>query len=182
MLTNPTADHSPDAATDGDLVASHPKPSFTSIPVEVRNLIYGNILLEENATVVKKDGSLSFKYYISLFTVSKKISSETLDFFYSRNNFVFIKANLSGHLFKISLAHKIPILVTNDMNSFDKCALKIQLDSGLRTTPWDEWDHTGMTPMQRMGEPYHDQLSSNLISGRSLGTFIRYLNAFVHAE
>jgi len=72
-------------------------PSFDSIPIDIRHEIYSYILLDQNVAYVKSDtGSAcdplkwGLKFETALFRVSKSISRESLEYFYSRNAFIVI--------------------------------------------------------------------------------------------
>jgi len=84
------------------------KPTFATIPMELRNKIYSYMLLEKNVAFFKWEGTLRFKYDIGLFTVSKDISYESLKYFYSQNFFIAIEVNLGSEFFHSVLDYIIP--------------------------------------------------------------------------
>jgi len=72
-------------------------PTFDSIPIDIRHEIYSYILLDQNVAYVKSDTGSAWdllkwglKFEIVLFRVSKSISRESLEYFYSRNAFIIV--------------------------------------------------------------------------------------------
>lgn len=80
-------------------VSSETKTSFSLLPVEIRWNIYRDLLLDENVTEITEDKRPRLSFQTALFTVSRQISSESLEFFYRENTFVLLKTNMKD-LFK----------------------------------------------------------------------------------
>lgn len=136
------------------------KPALlTTIPIELRNQIYSNILLEKDAVFIRPDGTLGFKYDIGLFSVNKQISYESLYYFHSQNVFVAVETNFWFPLLGSLCNYGIPIVFTNPHSTgiVDSCALRIKVDH------------------------YETQArfaSVAVMTIRHLPNFVQYLNAF----
>lgn len=69
--------------------------SFQICPLEVRQEVYSYLLMDYNDPDLTPHG-LSPRFCTSLFLVSKQISAETTQFFYTRNGFVTIEWPMEG--------------------------------------------------------------------------------------
>jgi len=82
-------------------VTSTMPPTLETIPVEIRQDIYSYILLDQNvAYAVGSCTSLNaykLKYETAVFRVSKLISTESLQYFYSQNTFIALTLNLRSY-------------------------------------------------------------------------------------
>jgi hypothetical protein len=73
---------------------SESRPSFHLLPLEIRWKIYSHLLFDENVAETTEDKKLRLRFATALFTASRQISSESLDFFYSENTFLLLETNI----------------------------------------------------------------------------------------
>jgi hypothetical protein len=139
--------------------------SFTTIPLELRYQIYSYLLLDRNAAYVASEDSkisyertiVKFKYDTALFTVSKQISVESLEYFYSQNTFVIIETNLYSEFLQSVCSPPIPMIIKRDFCNIEYYALKIQIQH-----KWTDSHFPGFA----------------IMSGRHLESWIRLPNGF----
>ncbi|MCJ1295420.1 hypothetical protein MMC34_006983 [Xylographa carneopallida] len=86
---------------------------FERLPLEIRLHIYSYLLSDENVVVVKPDGTVRPQYQTALFTVNRKISSESLAYFCAENGFVVIRTNMGT--FVSECAYQIPVIVDDSV-------------------------------------------------------------------
>ncbi|MCJ1438718.1 hypothetical protein MMC27_008108 [Xylographa pallens] len=104
---------------------SSDRASFESIPTEIRFNIYQYLLSDRNVIVVKLNGTLRPKYQTALFTVNKKISTESLVYFCSENGFVSMKTDLGPFL--SSCTQEIPLIVGDRIKHFNHTVLSAKI-------------------------------------------------------
>ena len=64
--------------------------SFTSLPLELRREIYSYLLLDYNVVTLGSGGHLKCVFSTGLFLVNRRISCESLTYFYKENSFISI--------------------------------------------------------------------------------------------
>ena len=136
---------------------SSERASLEGIPPEIRFNIYQYLLSDRNVIVIKPNGVLRPRYQTSLFTVNKKISTESLAYFCSENGFVSMKTDLGPFL--LGCAQEIPLFVGDRVNHFKHPILSVSIirDGTLdKTEP--EW------------------LSTAIFASRHLSNFVRLFN------
>ena len=83
--------------------------SLNGLPAELRLKIYSYVLLDVNVIALKAGKFLRPEYATALFTVNRKISSESLAYFHVENAFVVVRTNMDQFLNHYCL-HTIPLI------------------------------------------------------------------------
>ncbi|MCJ1403855.1 peptidyl-prolyl cis-trans isomerase cpr6 [Xylographa trunciseda] len=105
----------------------HPpkRASFEGIPSEIRLTIYSYLLSDKNVVVLGPKRVLRPQYQTALFTVNKKISSESLTYFCAENGFVAIGSNM-GYFLR-TCTHAVPLIVGDSVRHFNHYILSAEL-------------------------------------------------------
>ncbi|MCJ1377612.1 hypothetical protein MMC17_000707 [Xylographa soralifera] len=134
--------------------------NFNDMPPEVRLRIYSYLLLSERTVVPLaaggslKENILRSHYETALFTVNKKISNESISYFYSQNAFVAVETNMTRFLSECCRA--IPMNFGHCTTQFKGYVLKLQF-----------YQFTGHTSMR------YSRCAFAVFSRRYLRNFIR---------
>ena len=154
--------------------------SFTTLPLELRREVYSYLLRDNKACVEETiTNCKSFsghttifrpKYSTGLFTVSKQISAEALDYFYGENAFVAVKApNVQALTTARQLFPTIRWYSEDVKKSFrDRCLAKMALVARIMVY------HTGENP------PSHKaSYMAIMLSARHLTVLIHIINSSI---
>lgn len=103
------------------------------LPKELRENIYSFLFSEqytyfEDEDLTARDAWQELRFPVNVFTASKAISAESLEYFHSDNAFVVLDTNWAAGFIENVLCHTIPLLmVEEDMQNPTDYALKIEL-------------------------------------------------------
>ena len=101
------------------------RASFEGIPPEIRLNIYSYILSDRNVIVLKPKRVLRPQYQTALFTLNRRISTESLAYFWSENAFVKVGTNMG--YFLSTCTHAIPLIVGDNLRHFLHFVLSVEL-------------------------------------------------------
>ncbi|MCJ1283433.1 hypothetical protein MMC26_002762 [Xylographa opegraphella] len=139
--------------------------NLNDIPPEIRLRIYPYVLLSEQTIVPLaaekplEENILRSHYETAIFTVNRKISRESLSYFYSHNSFVAVETNTTGFLSQCCRA--IPMNFGHSRTQFKEYVLKLQF-----------YQFLGHTTMR------HTRCAFAVFARRYLRNFIRLFEAY----
>ncbi|MCJ1388266.1 hypothetical protein MMC18_001111 [Xylographa bjoerkii] len=142
--------------------------TLNGIPPEIRLRIYSYLLLSEQTVVPLaalaagkslEENILRSHYETALFTISRKISGESLSYFYSQNAFVVVETNMTRFLSECCRA--IPMSFGHCMTEFRDYVLKLQF-----------YQFIGHASLR------HNRCAFAVFSCRYLHNFIRLFNVY----
>ena len=141
--------------------------SLNGLPAELRLKVYSYVLSDVNVVVLKPGKFLHPEYATGLFTVNKKISSESLAYFHVENAFVVIRTNLD-HFLNHYCLHAIP-LITDCCGEHAKLLAKDFQSYALKINY--------RIVKARPGSALSSKPSFAVFAGRHLSNFVRTLNS-----
>ena len=109
--------------------AASPSP-FLSLPGEIRELIYYEVLCSAENTHHQDDGYKHYKYDLNLLRVNRQIHYEARKVFRQNNIFVSVETPWPEAQHHVAIEGHVPILITGEVaQRFKNCHLTVKIDA-----------------------------------------------------